>query len=172
MIEQTTLQPMAAAQMAQPEPASAERQGETVFNALFGRFALPVSVVVLIVSVLMPARGVGFTICWFHHLTDGLPCPGCGLTRSVASFAHLELGQSLMYHPFGPLLWLAALFIVGVKLGGEARRQAVRRWFIAHGRGAYRTYMGIVFAFLAFGMGRLFWQIALTKLPPIYSQIH
>jgi hypothetical protein len=46
------------------------------------------------------------SVCVFYHLT-GLPCPGCGLTRSFVCFAHGEIKQAFAYHPLGPILFLA-----------------------------------------------------------------
>ena len=48
------------------------------------------------------------SICAFHNFT-GLPCPGCGLTRSWVSMAHGHGGEALAWHPLGPLLFVAAL---------------------------------------------------------------
>jgi hypothetical protein len=44
-------------------------------------------------------------ICSFKNLT-GLPCPGCGLTRSIVAGMHGDFRASLMYHRLG-LLTLA-----------------------------------------------------------------
>jgi hypothetical protein len=46
--------------------------------------------------------------CPFYHVT-GLPCPGCGLTRSCTSLLHGDVGLSLKYHAFGPLLFVGIL---------------------------------------------------------------
>jgi hypothetical protein len=35
----------------------------------------------------------------------GLPCPGCGLTRSFVSLAHGDLVESLRFNPAGVLLF-------------------------------------------------------------------
>lgn len=43
--------------------------------------------------------------CSFKNLT-GLPCPGCGLTRSIVAGLHGDFRASLMYHRLG-LLTLA-----------------------------------------------------------------
>ena len=48
------------------------------------------------------------SICLFHNFT-GLPCPGCGLTRSWVAMAHGHAGEALVWHPLGPLLFLSAL---------------------------------------------------------------
>jgi hypothetical protein len=53
-------------------------------------------------------------VCMFH-LTTGLPCPGCGLTRSVVSCTHGHWSEAFTYHPLGPLVFAA--FIAMAALG-------------------------------------------------------
>ena len=62
----------------------------------------------------MALLGAGFfqglpDLCLFHRLT-GLDCPTCGLTRSIAAAARLDLGAAWRFHPFGPFL-LAGLIL-------------------------------------------------------------
>lgn len=47
--------------------------------------------------------------CIFKNLT-GLPCPGCGLSRSIVAAAHRDLTGSLSYHRLG-LLTLFYIFL-------------------------------------------------------------
>jgi hypothetical protein len=47
--------------------------------------------------------------CAFHQMT-GLPCPGCGLTRSVLALLRGNPRDSFLLHPFGSIL-LACLFL-------------------------------------------------------------
>jgi hypothetical protein len=58
-------------------------------------------------------------LCPFRLLT-GLPCPGCGLTRSVVALAHADLTAAVHLHPLGPAL-------VGL-LGAVVLCEAFRRW--------------------------------------------
>ena len=44
-----------------------------------------------------------YTVCMMRRVT-GMPCPTCGMTRSLASLAKGHLAQSLAYHPFGILV--------------------------------------------------------------------
>ncbi|MGY6529920.1 MAG: DUF2752 domain-containing protein [Cyanobacterium sp.] len=37
----------------------------------------------------------------------GIPCPGCGLTRSFLAMAHGSIWDSFYHHLFGPLLFIA-----------------------------------------------------------------
>ncbi len=48
------------------------------------------------------------SVCAWHHFT-GLPCPGCGLTRSWVCMAHGQFADAFVWHPLGPILFLSAL---------------------------------------------------------------
>jgi hypothetical protein len=93
----------------------------------------------------------GATICPFR-LATGLPCPGCGLTRSWVYLAHGRWAESVTAHPFGVIA--AALVVALIVTVIRARTRGVdppalgvvvrRRWFLA-----------IVGAWLTFAAGRL-----------------
>lgn len=64
----------------------------------------------------------GPVICPFRLLT-GLPCPGCGLTRSWVFAVHGDIGASLSAHPFGlPLLGLVLVLAVVLLIRRAGRR--------------------------------------------------
>lgn len=52
--------------------------------------------------------GVHVWTCPFLQVT-GLPCPGCGMTRSCSSLLRGDLAGSLSWHLFGPLFLLIGL---------------------------------------------------------------
>lgn len=60
-----------------------------------------------------PWSQTGPVLCPFRLLT-GLPCPGCGLTRSFCAIAQGRWGDAFADHLFGPAL-MAAL-VVGIPL--------------------------------------------------------
>ena len=49
--------------------------------------------------------------CPFFRLT-GIPCPGCGLSRSVLLLLKGEVGAALRYHAFAPLFVLAFIALL------------------------------------------------------------
>ena len=102
------------------------------------------------VAILHPPHGLDLPICWWKA-TTGLPCPGCGLMRSVSCTARGMFAEAWNYHPFGPI-WLA------VATAGAATyllpRSARRRLNLAltrHRRLAHAAYAALVAAFLGYG---------------------
>jgi hypothetical protein len=99
--------------------------------------------VLLLVAHLLPAPQQGTigglpTICPLKTLA-ALPCPGCGMTRSLVFSAHGEWAQAFQFHPLGPAaygaLWLA--LIIGVLLPRFKSRPVSPRWiFLLSGAGA------------------------------------
>src|SRR5258708_6029876 len=53
--------------------------------------------------------------CLFRLFT-GVPCPGCGLTRSLSALWHGNFLLSFRYHPLGLLAFLVCLFLVVSRL--------------------------------------------------------
>lgn len=53
------------------------------------------------------------SMCMYRKVL-GRPCPGCGLTRSMALYLHGQPGAARQVHPGGPwtLLWAAAQLVV------------------------------------------------------------
>jgi hypothetical protein len=67
-------------------------------------------------AFLPAARPLPFDVCLLHRLT-GVPCLGCGLTRSIVHLMRGELVASLRLHPAG-------LLVAGL-LAGQSMRQGV-----------------------------------------------
>lgn len=71
-----------------------------------------IGALVLALSLLpVPAGLQGRSICTFRNLFD-LPCPGCGVTRSLRATAHGDLASALDLNPFGPLFFGAAVLLL------------------------------------------------------------
>jgi hypothetical protein len=98
--------------------------------------------------------GGAFDLCYFRRFS-GLPCPGCGLTRSVVAMAQGDWRLALAFHPFGPLVLGWAIAASGTPLlGGRARRRGALA--LTHARPGFdRAYGTVLAAFIGFGALRL-----------------
>lgn len=63
---------------------------------------LLITTVVIVARYYSPSDEATFVLCLFRKLT-GLPCPGCGMTRSFCALAKGHWQQALQFHPLGPL---------------------------------------------------------------------
>ena len=76
-----------------------------IFKKQYIRILALLSVLVL---ALIPSEGFNFTLCPMQNIF-GLPCPACGITRSMSSLLSLDILHSFQYHPLG-IIVLAAIF--------------------------------------------------------------
>ena len=58
--------------------------------------------------------------CTFQNVT-GIPCPGCGLTRSFISLVHRNLADAWRYNPAGMPFFALVVFQIPYRLGQIAR---------------------------------------------------
>ncbi|MCF0165653.1 MAG: DUF2752 domain-containing protein [Bacteroidales bacterium] len=71
----------------------------------------------------------GQSFCPFMMLT-GLPCPGCGITKSIVSIYQGQFLQSLQYHIMG-IPYVAACILILIVLPAEllcGRQLMGRKW--------------------------------------------
>jgi hypothetical protein len=73
-----------------------------------------------------------YVICPFLIFT-GIPCPFCGLTRSLLCLMHGEITQAFWYHPLGPVAWGGAVLLVTCTLSSLMFERSLtlkisRRW--------------------------------------------
>lgn len=89
-----------------------------------------ISLVGLIIARLWPVPSVdgGDPSCIMRLLT-GLPCPGCGMTRSWVHLAHGDVVTAFEYNLFGPLAMAAAAGLVVYTVVALVRRQPTERLF-------------------------------------------
>lgn len=73
-------------------------------------------------------------LCPFRALTLR-DCPGCGMTRSVVAFLHLDWSRSISCHPAGFLLALVALAQIPYR-GALLMAREPPRWLAPIGHGA------------------------------------
>ena len=69
----------------------------------------------------------------FYHVT-GLPCPSCGMTRSVVALTHLDFHDAMLLNPLAPvfvgffiLWWALSVYRIATE-----RRVGVLDWAGSH----------------------------------------
>lgn len=128
--------------------------GAKFIRRVIGRPVAIAGLIIIALAWIHPAHGTGYTIC-MTQLTTHLPCPGCGMTRSVSCAVRGDVASSVSYHPFGiVLLAVLASAIVVHALPPRLRR---RLWRLAlrHVTIIRRGYLSAVAIFIAFGLLRL-----------------
>jgi len=124
-----------------------------VDELLFGRTGLLLGVILWTVAIAHPPHGLDLSICWMKA-TTGLPCPGCGMMRSLSCTARGMFAEAWHYHPFGPI-WLAVATMGAAShlMPNRDRRRAdlsVGR----HSTFAGAAYAVLVGTFLLYGLLR------------------
>lgn len=128
-----------------------------LWRRLFGPWSVGVGMAVVAGAasgvVWLDPAGLGIDLCWVRRLSD-LPCPGCGLTRSVVSLARGELAQSLALHPFGVAVLGWALLAASSPIWPRALKRVARVWVAQRRPVLDRIYQGLILAFVGFGLLR------------------
>jgi len=111
----------------------------------------------LFVACVTPPHGTGLTLCWIKAST-GLPCPGCGLTRSLSCALRGMFVESWHYHPLGMLILLLFILTAGASAMPRLRNALVH--YIERRRGWFeRIHFVFVIAFVGFGAVRVFFHL-------------
>lgn len=137
------------------ETARGSTAPRPVSRMLLGRFTRVFAAVAIAAAFVLPGNGSGFLPTCYFKAMFALPCPGCGLSRSLASITHLRLGDALAYHPFGLVVFALLCAVLVVSLSPARARAAVATWLDARARRVRQVYGVGVAAFLGFGIGRL-----------------
>jgi hypothetical protein len=124
-----------------------------LYSFLFNRAAALGALALLLLTAALSSQGAGIQICFFRYLT-GLPCPGCGLTRSFSCILHGDFARGYEYHPFGyvllPLFAFVA-FTLFLPAGSRSQLQTFIRGQQSHLR---LVYLAFIYGFIAFGVIR------------------
>lgn len=100
----------------------------------------------------LTAGAVGWGLPCFFHQWTGVPCPGCGLTRSVLALLRGHVWESVLLHPFGPVALLALAVCLGTSLMPDRWREVVFRWVGAVEQKTAPAFWGVVLLMLVWGL--------------------
>jgi hypothetical protein len=126
-----------------------------------GRHCVIVAWVGLLVAAISPPHGFGISVCWFSSAT-GLPCPGCGVTRSLSCGLRGLWLESWHYHPMGLLILALFGFTAAQSLLPRPAREHLAQGTKGHALLFNTVYLAFVVAFISFGFARAlahFWRI-------------
>jgi hypothetical protein len=118
-----------------------------------GKHCVIVAWVGLLVAALMPPHGFGANLCWVYG-TTGVPCPGCGVTRSLSCGLRGLWLESWNYHPMGLLILALFAFTAAQSLLPRAARERVTCWIQHHALAFNSAYLLFVLVFVCFGVVR------------------
>ena len=134
------------------QPSLAERGEKRSKNPSFLPFCH--ATFSLLLSFFLPTDGLGVTICWFKLYYE-LPCPGCGLTRSITCISQFQFSKAWNYHPFGPAIYVLLSANIVLFLIPRSKRIEIRKSLLKNDYWLRPIYIGIVISFLVFGCVRI-----------------
>jgi hypothetical protein len=127
--------------------------GKDLYSFLFNRAAALGALALVLLTAALPSQGAGIQICFFKYLT-GLPCPGCGLTRSFSCILHGNFARAYEYHPFGYVL-LPIFLLAASTLFLPANRRSQLEHFVRSRQLRLRlVYLTFIYGFITFGAVR------------------
>ncbi|MCB2155883.1 DUF2752 domain-containing protein [bacterium] len=136
-----------------------------VSRTLFSRpVAIGGAIGTVLGAFILSPTGSGPSMCTLQRAT-GLPCPGCGLTRSVTSFLHGHFSWAWHYHPFGPIIALFFVFLTILAVLPKRYREPIMQWLEKRDAVVAWIFMVVLIAMVAYGIIRLI--LVAMHYPPL-----
>jgi hypothetical protein len=107
----------------------------------------------IFLALVSPPDGLGISVCWLHSAT-GIPCIGCGLTRSLSCALRGMFAESWHYHPMGASILALFLFTAIQSVLPKAYRARLELFLQVNGTTFHLLYFAFVTMFVAYGVGR------------------
>lgn len=126
--------------------------------AVRSRWVPPLLLAVLVSLAFVPLGGFGIPMCAMRDVL-GLPCPGCGLTRSFIHLAHGDPAGAAVMNPFGLLLFPLAAGIALMTLAPPRLRSTVAAWAEQRERAINVGAICFGGALGIYGLGRILWLL-------------
>jgi hypothetical protein len=134
-----------------PEP-------KRLFQRCFGKTTVFIAWISLIGAAFIPPKGIGVSLCWMRG-QFGIPCPGCGLTRSLSCAMRGMFYESWLFHPFGFFILALFLFVALVSISPEAQRARLAEAMDHRAPFVRALFFIFVSAFCSYGFLRALLQI-------------
>ena len=129
------------------------KEPELSVRLWLGRPCVVVAWLGLVLAVVSPPHGSGISVCWFEQ-TTGLPCPGCGLTRSLSCGIRGMFLESWHYHPLGLFILTLFVFTAAQSLLPKRFRDGLAGQLQVRAKAVNLCYLGFVTVFIGFGVIR------------------
>jgi hypothetical protein len=126
---------------------------ENIHRRWFNKYTAGAAWLGLLLAALSPPHGSGLLVCWLN-LGTGLPCPGCGLTRSLSCAMRGMFLESWQHHPMGLLILVFFLAIAAASLLSTPRQQQLASYMRSKAIIFNSLFLAFVATFLSFGVAR------------------
>ncbi|MEQ8168994.1 MAG: DUF2752 domain-containing protein [Candidatus Eremiobacterota bacterium] len=131
----------------------------SIFSNIFlNKFTTITSLLVIIISFILPTDGLDRSTCGLYILTK-LPCPACGLTRSVTSISHIKFTKAFYYHPFGFIFYIIFLFLALYNFMPEKIKDIIKIFFIKNEDIIRYILLFLICSFMIYGIARFFYVL-------------
>lgn len=107
----------------------------------------------ILLAIACPPDGLGISLCW-HYGATGIPCIGCGMTRSLSCALRGLFSQSWHYHPMGIPILALFLLTAAQSLLPEVWRNRLKAFIENRATAFGALYIAFVGMFVAFGSVR------------------
>ncbi len=138
-------------------------QPERAVQFWLGKHCVLLAWLGLLLAGVSAPQGSGISMCWFQDAT-GIPCPGCGMTRSLSCALRGMFLESVAYHPMGILILALFLFTAGQSLLPKVYREGIERCLQARAMFFNALYLVFVISFVSFGAMRALHTLVSTRL--------
>jgi hypothetical protein len=137
------------------------RRPENIARLWLNKYTLVAAWLGLLLAILSPPQGNGILVCWLKASTN-LPCPGCGLTRSLSCAMRGMFTESFQYHPMGLLILGFFLATAVASLLSTTRQQNIASFMRSKAVLFNVLFFAFVVTFVGFGLVRAL--IAFTSI--------